>query len=590
MEVLVLMPVTIVVDGKEYQVNENKTILEACRDIGYDIPTLCYHPALTVVGSCRVCVVEVEGARNLAPACATKVADGMVIKVNSDRVKKAVRFNLGLLLSNHPNDCMTCDVNGRCEFQDLIYRYDVKDMFPKELRNSPYDESSPSLFRDMNKCIACGRCVRACEELQGLSILSMVNRGHHTLPLPALGAPIAATDCINCGQCATVCPVGAITERPDFRKVLEEIDKHDKVLVVQTAPAVRVALGEEFGEEPGTITTGKMVAALRRIGFDYVFDTNFAADLTIMEEGSELLDRIKNGGNFPMFTSCCPGWVNLMEKLYPEYTENLSSAKSPHEMLGALAKTYFAERIGKKPEDIFVVSIMPCTAKKDEATREQLKVKGVDGVDIVLTTRELGKLIKMKKIPYESLPEEEYDKPLGISTGAAAIFGTTGGVMEAALRTAYEIYTGKELPKVEFEDVRGFTGVKEAVVSLGDKELKIAVAHGGSSVINLLEKLRSGEAYYDFIEIMACPGGCIGGGGQPKSNKPGYLERRMEAIYTIDEMSTIRKSHENPAVLKLYEEYLGQPLSHLSHELLHTHYRSRKESILERKKELEEVE
>ncbi|MCD6159879.1 MAG: iron hydrogenase small subunit [Kosmotoga sp.] len=584
------MPVTIVVDGKEYQVNENKTILEACRDIGYDIPTLCYHPALTVVGSCRVCVVEVEGARNLAPACATKVADGMVIKVNSDRVKKAVRFNLGLLLSNHPNDCMTCDVNGRCEFQDLIYRYDVKDMFPKELRNSPYDESSPSLFRDMNKCIACGRCVRACEELQGLSILSMVNRGHHTLPLPALGAPIAATDCINCGQCATVCPVGAITERPDFRKVLEEIDKHDKVLVVQTAPAVRVALGEEFGEEPGTITTGKMVAALRRIGFDYVFDTNFAADLTIMEEGSELLDRIKNGGNFPMFTSCCPGWVNLMEKLYPEYTENLSSAKSPHEMLGALAKTYFAERIGKKPEDIFVVSIMPCTAKKDEATREQLKVKGVDGVDIVLTTRELGKLIKMKKIPYESLPEEEYDKPLGISTGAAAIFGTTGGVMEAALRTAYEIYTGKELPKVEFEDVRGFTGVKEAVVSLGDKELKIAVAHGGSNVINLLEKLRSGEAYYDFIEIMACPGGCIGGGGQPKSNKPGYLERRMEAIYTIDEMSTIRKSHENPAVLKLYEEYLGQPLSHLSHELLHTHYRSRKESILERKKELEEVE
>ncbi|HHF08335.1 MAG TPA: 4Fe-4S dicluster domain-containing protein, partial [Kosmotoga arenicorallina] len=477
-----------------------------------------------------------------------------------------------------------------CEFQDLIYRYDVKDMFPKELRNSPYDESSPSLFRDMNKCIACGRCVRACEELQGLSILSMVNRGHHTLPLPALGAPIAATDCINCGQCATVCPVGAITERPDFRKVLEEIDKHDKVLEVQTAPAVRVALGEEFGEEPGTITTGKMVAALRRIGFDYVFDTNFAADLTIMEEGSELLDRIKNGGNFPMFTSCCPGWVNLMEKLYPEYTENLSSAKSPHEMLGALAKTYFAERIGKKPEDIFVVSIMPCTAKKDEATREQLKVKGVDGVDIVLTTRELGKLIKMKKIPYESLPEEEYDKPLGISTGAAAIFGTTGGVMEAALRTAYEIYTGKELPKVEFEDVRGFTGVKEAVVSLGDKELKIAVAHGGSSVINLLEKLRSGEAYYDFIEIMACPGGCIGGGGQPKSNKPGYLERRMEAIYTIDEMSTIRKSHENPAVLKLYEEYLGQPLSHLSHELLHTHYRSRKESILERKKELEEVE
>ncbi|AKI96921.1 NADH-dependent [FeFe] hydrogenase, group A6 [Kosmotoga pacifica] len=584
------MPVTIIVDGKEYQVNEDQTILEACRSIGIDIPTLCYHPALSVVGSCRVCVVEVEGARNLAPACATKVADGMVIRTNSDRVKKSVKFNLGLLLSNHPNDCMTCDVNGRCEFQDLIYQYNVKDMFPKELRNVPYDESSPSLFRDMNKCIACGRCVRACEELQGLSILSMVNRGHHSLPLPALGAPIVATDCINCGQCATVCPVGAITERMEFRRVLEELDRHEKVLIVQTAPAVRVALGEEFGEEPGTISTGKMVAALRRLGFDYVFDTNFAADLTIMEEGSELLDRVKNGGKFPMFTSCCPGWVNLMEKLYPEFTENLSSAKSPHEMLGALVKTYFAERIGKNPEDIFVVSIMPCTAKKDEATREQLKVKGVDGVDVVLTTRELGKLIKMKKIPYESLPEEEYDKPLGISTGAAVIFGTTGGVMEAALRTAYELYTGKELPKLDFEDVRGLAGVKETVVNLDGKELKVAVAHGGANVIKLMEKLRNGEVYYDFIEIMACPGGCIGGGGQPKSNKPGYLEKRMEAIYSIDEMSTLRKSHENPAVLKLYEEYLGEPLSHLSHELLHTHYRDRKESVLKRKKELERVE
>lgn len=583
------MPVTVTINGKQYQVEENRTVLEVCREIGIEIPTLCYHPALSIVGACRVCMVEIEGARNLSPACATYVTDGMVIRTNSERVNRSVKFNLALLLSNHPNDCMTCDANGRCEFQDLIYRYDVKDMFPKNLRNIPYDTSSPSLFRDMNKCILCGRCVRACEELQGLSILSMAERGYHSLPLPALGAPIAATDCINCGQCATVCPVGAITERMDFRRVVDELYKHDKVLVVQTAPAVRVALGEEFGEEPGTISTGKMVAALRKLGFDYVFDTNFAADLTIMEEGSELLQRVKEGGKFPMFTSCCPGWVNLMEKLYPEFRENLSTAKSPHEMLGALIKTYFAKKIGKDPKDIFVVSVMPCTAKKDEAERETLLVKGHVAVDAVITTRELGKLIKMNKIPYESLPEEEYDAPLGMSTGAAIIFGATGGVMEAALRTAYELYTGKELPKLDFEVVRGFEGVKEAEVDLNGKILKVAVAHGGANVIRLMDKIKSGEVYYDFVEIMACPGGCIGGGGQPKSTRPDYLEKRMEAIYEIDENMPIRKSHENPAIKKIYEEFLEHPLSHVSHELLHTHYLDRKKSVVERKKELEKV-
>ena len=574
------------VNGKEYTTEAGKTVLEALKDNGFYVPTLCYHPALSAVGSCRVCVVEIEGARNLSTACTTKVTDGMKIQTNSERVKRAVKFNLALLLSKHPNECMNCFADGRCEFQALINRYNVEDMFPKNVREYPADESSPSLFRDMSKCINCGRCVRACEELQGLSILSFVERGYETLPLPAFGFPIAATDCINCGQCSSICPTGAITERQDYRRVLDALEKHDKVLVCQTAPAVRVAIAEEFGAEPGTISIGQMVAAIRRLGFDYVFDTNFGADLTIMEEGSELLDRIKNGGKFPMFTSCCPGWVNLMEKLYPEYTENLSSAKSPHEMLGALVKSYFAEKIGKKPEDIMVISIMPCTAKKDEVTREQLRANGVPDVDAVLTTRELAKLIKMNGIPFFSLPEEEYDQPLGISTGAAALFAATGGVMEAALRTAYELYTGKELPKLDFNEVRGLEGIKESEVDLNGKKIKVAVAHGGSNVITLLEKLKSGEVYYDFIEIMACPGGCIGGGGQPKSTDPNVLEKRMKAVYRIDsEITPIRKSHENPAIKKVYEEYLEHPLSHKSHHLLHTHYTNRKKRIVERVKE-----
>jgi len=352
---------------------------------------------------------------------------------------------------------------------------------------------------------------------------------------------------------------------------------------------VRVALAEEFGELPGTVSTGKMVAALRKLGFDYVFDTNFSADLTILEEGSELLERVKEGGKFPMFTSCCPGWVNMMEKLYPEYTENLSTAKSPQEMMSALVKTFFAEKIGKRPEDIYLVSIMPCTAKKDEKGRDTLQVRGAQSTDAVLVTRELGKLIKMHKIPFESLEEEEYDNPLGISTGAAAIFGATGGVMEAALRTAYEVYTGEELPRLDFDFARGFEGVKEAEIEMKGTKVKVAIAHGGSNVVKLMDKIRSGEAFYHFVEIMACPGGCIGGGGQPKSSVPGYLEKRMEAIYSIDRSSKIRKSHENPGILKLYEEYLEKPLGHLSHELLHTHYKNNSKSVIERKKELEEI-
>lgn len=576
--------IKVTINGREYTVPSEVTILEACNIAGVYVPSLCNHPRLEPTGACRVCVIEVEGARNLQPACATKVQEGMKINTNTERVEKALRFNLSLLLSRHPKDCMTCEANGRCEFQDLIYRYDIKDMFGEEEMEHLYDDSSPSVVRDLDKCIVCGRCVRACSELQGMDIYSMSNRGYKSLPMTAFNTPLYETECISCGQCALFCPTGAITENPDVREVLNLLERHDKVVVVQTAPATRVAIGEEFGMEPGSVSTGKMVAALKRLGFDYVFDTNFAADLTIVEEGSEFLERLKNGGPFPMFTSCCPAWINLMEKNYPELINNVSSAKSPQQMLGPVVKTFFAKKKGIPVDDIVVVSIMPCTAKKDEAKRPQHTIDGRPTVDVVLTTRELAKLIRMKKIPFASLPEENYDDPLGESTGAAALFGTTGGVMEAALRTAYELATGKALPKLDFTDVRGLSGIKEAEVDIDGKKIRVAVAHGTAKVRELVDKIVSGEVYYDFVEIMACPGGCIGGGGQPYSLDKDVLKKRMEGIYSIDERSVIRKSHENPSIKKLYEEFLERPLGHLSHELLHTTYsdRSRKVRQVER--------
>lgn len=575
------MMAKIFLNGKEYEVPDNLTVLEAAQKLGMEIPTLCHHPELEPIGACRVCVVEIEGARTLQPACTTKVYDGIKINTNSERVENAVKFNLSLIMANHPNDCMYCEADQRCELKRLVQKYNIRPVFKVSDLPDVFDDSSPSIQRDLSRCIKCQRCVRVCSEIQGMNIYSMIERGYKTIPQTAFDMPVYETNCISCGQCAYLCPVGAIYETPDWRKVLKILDKKDnKILVAQTAPSVRVAIGEEFGMEPGSVSTGKMVAAIRRLGFDYVFDTNFAADLTIMEEGTELIGRIKDGGPFPMFTSCCPGWINLLEKEYPEFINNASSAKSPQQMMSSIVKTYFAKKIGVDPEDIIMVSIMPCTAKKDEITRPQQKIKLEDGreiktTDYVITTRELAKLIKMKQINFIGLDDEDFDNPLGTSTGAGAIFGVTGGVMEAALRTAYEIITNKKLPKLEFNAVRGLDGIREAEIDIEGKKLKVAIAHGTANVKKLLDDIRDGVRYYDFIEIMACPGGCIGGGGQPKSLDPDILKKRASAIYSIDELSTLRRSHENPDIQKLYEEFLEKPNSHIAHELLHTYYTDR---------------
>lgn len=580
--------INIKIEGQSYQVEEGLTILEAAKECGYEIPSLCaYNHGECSLASCRVCLVEATGARGLVASCVYPISEGMEITISSPKATAARRASVELILSNHSMNCQQCEKNGHCE---LLYVAKVvgarENKFVGSKTPITVDEISPSIIRDTSKCILCGRCVSRCVAAHGTGILGFEKRGFSTIVSPAENRSFATSPCILCGQCVNVCPTGALMEKSEIDKV-DEARRAGKYLVVQTAPAIRATLGEEFGYKIGTPVTDQMVAALRRLGFNKVYDTNFGADLTIMEEANELLARIKDGGVLPMITSCSPGWINYAEYYYGDQLDHLSSCKSPHQMQGAIIKSYFAEKNGLKPEDIFVVSIMPCTAKKFEKERPQLQKNGIKDVDAVLTTRELAKLIKRSGINFAKLPNEEFDQDLmGEYTGAGVIFGATGGVMEAALRTAYHELTGKEYEAVEFTAVRGMQGLKEATLNIAGSEIKVAVASGMRNAKVLMDEIRSGKSPYTFIEIMGCPGGCVNGGGQPYV-KPCFLpnednnildtykEKRAQALYSEDERQKVRQSHNNKQVQKLYSDFLGKPNSHKAHELLHTTYVSR---------------
>lgn len=566
--------VNLTINGKQIQAEQGATILEAARAAGVYIPTLCYHPELRPEGACRLCMVEASGARTLVASCVYPVSEGMVVKTNTEKVREARKTVVELLLANHPKDCLCCQKSGDCELQKIAADLGLRKIRFEggETKAHTIDCSNPSLVRDQEKCILCGRCIRICRDVQGMNVYSFAGRGFNTIVSTAFEHDLKDAACTYCGQCASVCPTGAIVEKDDTDQVWRAINDEDKVVIVQTAPSVRVALGEELGIPAGSIVTGKMVAALRSLGFDKVFDTNFSADLTIMEEGHEFLDRLQNGGVLPMITSCSPGWVNMIELKYPELLPHLSTAKSPQQMFGAVAKTYYAEKAGIDPAKIVSVSVMPCTAKKAEAQREEMCDSGYRDVDIVITTRELGRMIREAGIDFAALPEENFDSPLGIGTGAGAIFGNTGGVMEAALRTVADVVSGEDLPKLEYEEVRGMEETREATVTVAGKEIKVAVVNTLGSARKMLERIKAGTADYQFIEVMACPGGCIGGGGQPVPVNREIRQKRREALFDCDRMSELRKSHENPEIKALYDNWLGKPLGEKAHHLLHTHY------------------
>lgn len=585
--------VTLTINQKQITVPENLTILEAAKENQILIPHFCYLEDVHQIGSCRICVVEIEGAKNLQPSCMVEVKEGMVVYTNSKRVKQARKLLYELMLSDHPRDCLSCSRNQNCEFQKLGELIQINEFrFEGERSKSFVDDSSPSVIRDTSKCILCRRCVTVCNQIQGVGVLNVQKRGFKTVIGAADELPLNSVNCTFCGQCTTVCPVGALQEKDGIAAVWKALFDKTKRVVIQTAPAIRAALGEEFGYEPGTLVTGKMVTALREMGFDDVFDTNFAADLTIIEEGHELLERVKAAFTdqkavLPMITSCSPGWIKYIEHAFPEELEHLSTCKSPHMMLGALVKSYYAAKIGIDPKDIFVVSVMPCTAKKFEITRPEMFSNGYPNVDAVLTTRELARMIKDAGIEFTELGDSQFDNPLGMSTGAADIFATTGGVMEAALRTVYEVVTGKELPfdKLHVKPIMGLSQVKTAEIIVEEPKpdfmflkgvtIKIAVTSGLAGAKKIMEEVAAGKSPYHFIEVMGCPGGCISGGGQPRPTNNYVRKKRLKAIYQEDEGKEIRKSHENPFITQIYEDYLKKPLGHKSHELLHTKYTKR---------------
>lgn len=573
--------IELTIDGQKVKAPIGSTVLEAAIGAGIKIPTLCYLKDINEIGACRVCVVEVEGGKSLQASCTLPASNGMVVKTNSPAVRESRRMTVELLLSDHKNECLTCIRNRNCELQKLAEELGIRDVpFEGEKSRHTIDDFSPSIVRDSEKCILCRRCVSACDKLQGVSVIAPSERGFKTVISTAFNLSLNDSACTMCGQCITACPVGALHEKEDTEKVWDALANPEKHVIVQTAPAIRVSLGEEFGLDMGTPAMGKMVAALRRLGFDKVFDTDFTADLTIIEEGNELLHRIKNNGKLPMITSCSPGWIKFCEHYFPEFLDNLSTCKSPQQMFGALAKTYYAQKAGIDPAKIFSVSIMPCTAKKFEAQRPEMTSSGYQDVDAVLTTREIARMFREAGIDLKTLDAEEFDEPFGISTGAGAIFAATGGVMEAALRTVYEIVTEKELLDLDFVEVRGTEGIKEAEVDLNGTNVKVAVAHGLANARELLNRVKDGKAEYHFIEIMCCPGGCVGGGGQPivlsqERWEKDYKKIRGNSIYEVDKKMPLRKSHENPAIKTLYDEFLKEPLGEKSHELLHTHYTPR---------------